>query len=217
LKDKKADKDAERQQQKEELRATSGSSARDVELGLLSSRLAKDGFKIKEVAADGHCLYRAVNDQLRQLQQGVLSEDSEAQLASLRASLLGPDSDAAVACLRGAVANHIRAHSGDFAPFLGIDIADGRAAIEGEDGWAVLDAYCNTVASMELAEWGGQLELKAMAALLNRQIRVYSADAPVLCMGDASGQGAAAASALVLAYHRHFYALGEHYNSTVKF
>jgi len=45
-KDKKADKDAERQQQKEELRATSGSSARDVELGLLSSRLAKDGFKV---------------------------------------------------------------------------------------------------------------------------------------------------------------------------
>ena len=33
-------------------------------------------------------------------------------------------------------------------------------------------------------EWGGQLELRALSLVYNRPIHVYSADAPVVIMGE---------------------------------
>ena len=61
-------------------------------------------------------------------------------------------------------------------------------------------------------EWGGQLEITAIAHACRRCVAVYSADAPVLLTGseyDVDG-----APRLQLAYHRHYYGLGEHYNAT---
>jgi hypothetical protein len=58
----------------------------------------------------------------------------------------------------------------------------------------------------------GQLEITAIAHATRRAVVVFSADAPELLMGaeyDANGPR------LKLAYHRHYYGLGEHYNSLV--
>jgi OTU domain-containing protein 6 len=73
------------------------------------------------------------------------------------------------------------------------------------------------------AEWGGHIEIQAISASLRKAIFVYSADAPTIKMGeqfldingdDTTGYGTSL-SPLRLTYHKHYYALGEHYNSAV--
>jgi OTU domain-containing protein 6 len=109
--------------------------------------------------------------------------------------------------LRIIAADFIRKNAGDFAPYLGFDEHD-----------AEFGAYCEKVASPSLGEWGGQIELKALSAALQRPILVVSADAPVVCMSDNRDDGAVVGSTadpapLRVTYHKHYYTLGEHYNS----
>ena len=61
------------------------------------------------------------------------------------------------------------------------------------------------------SEWGGQLEITAFSHARRRAVAVFSADAPMLLTGS---EYEAAGPPLQLAYHRHYYGLGEHYNST---
>lgn len=103
--------------------------------------------------------------------------------------------------LRGIAAGYIRAHPEEFCPFLGYEM-----------GSTEFEEYCDKVASLTDAEWGGQLELKALSAALHRPILIYSADAPVLCMNDADVP-VGTNNSLKVTFHKHYYALGEHYNS----
>jgi OTU domain-containing protein 6 len=102
--------------------------------------------------------------------------------------------------LRAVAASYMRSHPEEFCPFLGLELGDSE-----------FDAYCDKVASPTAAEWGGQLELKALCAALQQPILVYSADAPVLRMSEQSVP--ADAAPLRVTFHRHYYSLGEHYNS----
>ena len=102
--------------------------------------------------------------------------------------------------LRTLASTYLRSHSDEFAPFLGM-IPNDTEYID----------YCNKVESVGDAEWGGQLEIKALCSSLKRTMMIYSADAPVIIMGDEYHN--LNNLPLKLAYHRHFYALGEHYNS----
>ena len=61
------------------------------------------------------------------------------------------------------------------------------------------------------AEWGGQLEIRALCEYLHRPIHVYEANMPVLIMSEENVRSDE--SPIILTYHRHYYALGEHYNS----
>ena len=81
------------------------------------------------------------------------------------------------------------------------------AGLDADDPDAAFDDHVRKI--RDTAEWGGQPELLALARALRRPIRVHARDAPLLEMG-AEFDGAP----LVVAYHRHYYALGEHYNST---
>ena len=59
-------------------------------------------------------------------------------------------------------------------------------AAGGDDSSEVYEQYCRAVA--ETAAWGGQVELGALAALLQRRITVYSVGMPAVHMGpDAPG------------------------------
>ena len=138
-------------------------SERKKECEAISRKLVEVNRRIKDVAADGHCLYRAVADQ----------------------------SNSTYTEVRKTCAAFMEAHADDFAPF-----------IEDES----FGDHCAKVRSS--AEWGGQPELLALARALNRPIVVYSRDAAPLRMGDGNGEE------LVVTYHRDYYALGEHYNST---
>ena len=98
--------------------------------------------------------------------------------------------------LRYRAANYLRSHADEFAPFLGMEPTS-------ED----FKCYCNNVESD--GEWGGQVELRALSASLQRQIHIYDASTPVIIMGEDNVGNAP----LKITYHRHYYALGEHYNS----
>jgi OTU domain-containing protein 6 len=102
--------------------------------------------------------------------------------------------------LRRIAAQHMRENPDEFAPFLGLDPSDAEYA-----------EYCTKVESVAGAEWGGQMEIKALCAALGRRMLVYSADAPILRMGEESAAGGL--PPIKLTYHRTYYALGEHYNS----
>ena len=81
-------------------------------------------------------------------------------------------------------------------------------AVLAESGATDLTAYCAQVESS--SEWGGQLEITALSHARRVCVSVFSADAPVLTTGE---EYAASGPKIELAYHRHYYGLGEHYNS----
>ncbi|KHN96673.1 OTU domain-containing protein 6B [Metarhizium album ARSEF 1941] len=94
--------------------------------------------------------------------------------------------------VRRAAAAFMGAHADDFAPF-----------VEGD-----LGSY---VARMrDTAEWGGQLELTALARRYGAEIRVVQ-HGRTERIGEE--EGAQTGKVLWLAYYRHGYGLGEHYNS----
>ena len=137
-------------------------SERKKECEAISRKLVEVNRRIKDVAADGHCLYRAIADQ----------------------------SASTYTEVRKTCAAFMESHESDFAPF-----------IEDES----FGDHCAKVRSS--AEWGGQPEVLALARALHRPIVVYSRDSAPLRMGEGSDE-------IVVTYHRDYYALGEHYNST---
>lgn len=64
---------------------------------------------------------------------------------------------------------------------------------------------------MNTSDWGGQLELRALACALSTPIHVFSAESDVIPMGEEfTGR-----EPLKLTYHLHYYTLGEHFNSVM--
>ena len=92
--------------------------------------------------------------------------------------------------LRKIATDHIRQNKDQFEAFLEVP----------------LEEYCDKLENT--AEWGGHLELQAISAALSVCIEVYSAEQPVLKIGE-DHEGAP----LRLSYHLHAYGLGEQYNS----
>ena len=72
--------------------------------------------------------------------------------------------------------------------------------------------YCQLLPTKveKTAEWGGQLELRALCHVLQTPIVVYSSTQKPVTM---DGAGFTQGKALKLTYHEHYYTLGEHYNS----
>lgn len=162
----------EREKKIEEAKAAEGPSARQEEEEALRSRLEPRGLRIAEVKPDGHCMYRAVADQVH-----------------------GHDDEGTVEELRRSVASHLRQHRDDYEAFL-----------EGEGGADPFEEYCRKVEGT--AAWGGQLEAGALARCLGRPLIIHSAHLDDVVMGeDLPGEP------LRLAYQRHAFGLGEHYNS----
>ncbi|EXJ89896.1 hypothetical protein A1O3_02963 [Capronia epimyces CBS 606.96] len=99
--------------------------------------------------------------------------------------------------VRFAATEFMATHPDDFAPFL-------------EEP---LDDYVKTMRNT--AEWGGQLELQAIARAYDVDINVLQADGRVEKIS--SGSAAKEDSQEVwLAYYRHSFGLGEHYNALKK-
>ncbi len=81
-------------------------------------------------------------------------------------------------------------------------------------GECSFEEYCDKVSSPILAEWGGQVELLALSAALRRRICIYDALQPMIVMDSLNiGESDTEVLPLRLSFHRHFYSLGEHYNS----
>lgn len=96
--------------------------------------------------------------------------------------------------LRKAAVEYMKVHQEDFEPF-----------VDSDDGW---DGYLSAMS--QNSTWGSQLELRALASVLECPINVYRAGGFVLKMGeDQPGK------VLRLSFHEHYFASGTHYNSVV--
>ncbi|KAK4068771.1 uncharacterized protein Triagg1_7131 [Trichoderma aggressivum f. europaeum] len=141
------------------------------------------GLSEKDIQPDGHCLFAALADQLAH--NGIpLGADDD-------------DKEPAYRTVRKKAAGFMEAHADDFAPFLEED----------------LEGYAKKM--RDTAEWGGQLELMAVARQYGVEIRVIQdGRTEKIGEGEVEGEGEGEqAKTLWLAYYRHGYGLGEHYNS----
>ena len=167
---------------------------RTIEKTYLLREFEAQGLAEKEIRPDGHCLFAAVADQLEE--RGIPLQASSAAVA-------GNDGETAAApyrTVRRRATEYMEAHPDDFAPFL-------------EEPLAV---YVPRI--RDTAEWGGQLELAALAAAYRVEIKVVQ-DGRTETIEPANGGGAAGGKErerIWLAYYRHGYGLGEHYNSLRK-
>ncbi|CAA2976074.1 Hypothetical predicted protein [Olea europaea subsp. europaea] len=167
---------------------------RMIESEKLEQKLTPLGLTINEIKSDGHCLYRAVEDQLA-LHSGGSSPYTYQELREM-------------------VAAYMRKHSSEFFPFF---LSENIAEEESEKSLAErFENHCREVEST--AAWGGQLELGALTHCLKKHITVFSGSFPDVEMGkeykSADGTGSSSSS-IMLSYHRHAFGLGEHYNSVV--
>ncbi|XP_046875268.1 deubiquitinase OTUD6B [Hypomesus transpacificus] len=154
--DKKAAEEKERQNRIAEAEVENLSGLRHQEGLKLSQKLSERQLQIREISSDGHCMYRALEDQLAQ--RGV---------PSLTLSLKE---------LRVHTAQQMRTHADDFLPFLtNTSTGDMYTADE-------FEKYCNDVE--HTAAWGGQLELRALTQVLQLPIEVIQADSPTIKIGE---------------------------------
>lgn len=188
-KEKQAQQEAAREQRIQEEQSNIVSD-RMVENDILEKKLEPLGLVVNEIKPDGHCLYRAVEDQLK-----------------VKSSRFYTFQE-----LRKMVADYMRKNSSDFLPFFLSETAtDGDyddSAVEKR-----FESYCNEVEST--AAWGGQLELGALTHCLKKHIMIFSGSFPDVEMGKEYKSGESSVSSIMLSYHKHAFGLGEHYNSLV--
>lgn len=138
------------------------------------------GLREKEIRADGHCLYSAVADQLEQME------------IPLGAAPTTDKPNVPYKIVRAAAAEYIKKNKDDFEPFL-------------EEP---LESYVQKV--RDTGEWGGQLELMALAKSYGTDINVLQDFGRVEEIESGSEQGE---RVMWLGYYKHGFGLGEHYNS----
>ncbi|KAF3491753.1 uncharacterized protein GIQ15_01270 [Arthroderma uncinatum] len=144
--------------------------------------------KERDIAADGHCLYSAVAWQLAENGLNLHPEQGE---------LMSADSvkNDGYKLVRATTADFILANADDFAPFLEEPIQE----------------YVRKIRST--AEWGGQLELQAIARAYKVRINVIQGEGRIEKF-QSDGEGDESQTKNIwLAYYKHTYGLGEHYNA----
>ncbi|XP_071765159.1 deubiquitinase OTUD6B isoform X2 [Centroberyx gerrardi] len=154
--DKKAAQEKERDSRIAEAEVQNLQGVRHQEGLKLAQKLAQRQLQIREISSDGHCMYRAIEDQLVQRAMPELS-------LSLKE-------------LRSRTAEHMRSHADDFLPFLtNANTGDMYTTDE-------FEKYCSDVE--HTAAWGGQLELRALTQVLHLPIEVIQADSPTIKIGE---------------------------------
>lgn len=196
-------KELDRETRIQKENSNAGPSRRQMEMEAMQTLyLHPRGLDIQEVEADGNCLYRAVGVQCRRLgldAVGVTGEDYYGKIREICADVL------------------MGSNRAEYEPFA--ECGEGHTTSEGGNHPATFEEYVNNVRST--STWGGQLELQALSEGLKCPIVVFSAEGSPLTMGaeyapsEDSDEEWDKKKALLLSFHRHYYALGEHYNSVI--
>ncbi|OBA23992.1 cysteine proteinase [Metschnikowia bicuspidata var. bicuspidata NRRL YB-4993] len=105
--------------------------------------------------------------------------------------------DLSVSAIRRRAADHIRAHPDSYIPYL-FD----------QETMSVQDVGEYTKELEETAMWGSDLEIAALAAVYECPIKVLVAGSAPIVFNEAGPK-----PELIVAYYKHSYGLGEHYNS----
>lgn len=93
--------------------------------------------------------------------------------------------------LRKIVSDHIRENQDDYIPFLELDLEGYLDALERK------------------AAWGGHVEILAISRIYGRDVEVWKSDGPLRVGDNETGD----AGLIRVSFHRHYFGLGEHYNS----
>ncbi|QSZ31536.1 hypothetical protein DSL72_001103 [Monilinia vaccinii-corymbosi] len=162
--------------------AASMPDEKELERKRMQEEFSSRNLQEKQIRPDGHCLFSAIADQLSQA--GI----------PLGAEAEGLKDDQRYKVVRKAAATYIEEHPDDFVPFLD----------------ETLENYIHKI--RDTAEWGGHLELLALAKTYNVEICVLqNGAAQKIEPGTESKR-----ETIYLAYYRHGFGLGEHYNSLRK-
>ncbi|KAI4817769.1 hypothetical protein KUCAC02_011146 [Chaenocephalus aceratus] len=154
--DKKAAQEKERESRIAEAEVLNLQGVRHQEGLKLAQKLATKQLQIKEISSDGHCMYRAIEDQLAQRTK--------------------PEITMSMKELRSRTAEFMRGHADDFLPFLtNSNTGDMYTTDE-------FEKYCSDVE--HTAAWGGQLELRALTQVLLLPMEVIQADSPPIKIGE---------------------------------
>ena len=160
---------------------------REQELKSMREAYTTKGLIEHKIRSDGHCLYAAIADQLEDVKMGlnpkikITTNETEPTATNV-----------GYKTTRQVAAAYISEHPDDFAPFLEEPLPE----------------YVKTI--RETGEWGGHLEILALAKAYGVDVHVLQADGRV----DKIECGLEnTPHQLWLAYYRHSFGLGEHYNS----
>ncbi|KAH6674402.1 putative OTU domain-containing protein 2 [Halenospora varia] len=155
------------------------------ERAVMLREIKANGLIEKGIRPDGHCLFSAVADQLSQL--GIpLDKSANEELKEYHR----------YKAVRKAAARYIEGHPDEFVGFLD----------------EPLDKYVEKI--RETPEWGGHLELLALAKTYNVQICVLQEGGSQTI--EPGLENSSEPEKIWLAYYRHGFGLGEHYNSLRK-
>ncbi|KAI8953525.1 OTU domain-containing protein 6B [Xylaria longipes] len=172
---------------------------RGLERSSLERAFSAHGLVEHEIRPDGHCLFSAVADQLAQ--RNIRISPSSSSNGTVDGDA-GEGQAPPYRVVRRAATDYMESHSDDFAPFL-------------EEP---LKSYVPKI--RDTAEWGGQLELLALASAYRVEIKVVqNGRTETIQPSGGHGDGGtenAGDRTIWLAYYRHGYGLGEHYNSLRK-
>lgn len=136
----------------------------------------ENGLVEEEIRPDGHCLFSAVADQLKQVGVPLGGSDEEGYKIT-----------------RKAAADYVESHPDDFAGFM-------------EEPLKI-----HTYKIRETAEWGGHIEVTALARSYGVEINVVQNTR--IDRFEPEEAAARDTKRIWLAYYLHGYGLGEHYNS----
>lgn len=160
----------------------------------MAAEFARHGLEEHDIRPDGHCLFSAVADQLGGAgvpllpPSGTGGADGQGE---------GEGGEPGYKVVRRAAAGYIESRGDEFAGFLEED----------------LDSYVRKI--RDTAEWGGQLELLALASVYGVEVCVVQDGRTEVIHPSGGGEGEERKK-IWLAYYRHGYGLGEHYNSLRK-
>ena len=202
-------------------KANAGPSLRDEEMKTLEAILIPKGLVIHDIAADGHCMFRAIEDQMKymniktsQLQIRQVLEVSatckSSSAANGRKDTGCSEETLSYLDLRKLVAAQLRSNYDKYVPFLDVSEDDGDQHENCSTLFDRYQQYCNSIE--KTAKWGGHLELHAIADATSCKIEVYSADMQLISFGPEESRE----PPILLCYLKHAYGLGEHYNSIRK-
>lgn len=163
---------------------------RETERERMREAYESKGLVQHEIRTDGHCLYAAVADQLDHSGIGLSPRAPEIKTDALN---LTPAAGYKIA--REVAATYIEQHDEEFVPFLEEPV----------------EAYVRTIRNT--GEWGGHLEILALAKAYEANINVLQGDGRVETISCGIEKDI---PTLWLAYYRHSFGLGEHYNSLRK-
>jgi len=175
------------------------------EKDVMDAVFKKLGLKEIEVNPDGHCLYSSIAKQLDDSGLGLRPDPSRIVLEPTTQSRIdtvaSPQHDGYRA-VRAVTADFITQNKDDFEAFM-------------EEP---LDVYTRKIKLT--AEWGGQLELQAIARAYGLEINIVQSDGRMekIESGDMDSfdEEEKLKRVIWLAYYRHSYGLGEHYNALTK-